>query len=100
MTPLTCGKGLNQLLVSISSPCFPAREVQWLRALLSRFTGPASLLGWPALTLPNGMSKEGLPTGVQLVGRPDSEDCLLVLGHRLEEALGWVKKFPIEPRFP
>jgi aspartyl-tRNA(Asn)/glutamyl-tRNA(Gln) amidotransferase subunit A len=71
-----------------------------IRPLLSRFTRPASLLGWPALTLPNGMSKEGLPTGVQLVGPPDSEDRLLVLGHRLEEALGWVTKFPIEPRFP
>ena len=71
-----------------------------IRALLSRFTRPASLLGWPALSLPNGMSKEGLPTGVQLVGPPDSEERLLILGHRLEEALGWVKKFPIEPRFP
>jgi aspartyl-tRNA(Asn)/glutamyl-tRNA(Gln) amidotransferase subunit A len=71
-----------------------------IRPLLSRFTRPASLLGWPALTLPNGMSKEGLPTGVQLVGPPDSEDRLLLLGHRLEEALGWVTKFQIEPRFP
>jgi aspartyl-tRNA(Asn)/glutamyl-tRNA(Gln) amidotransferase subunit A len=71
-----------------------------IRPLLSRFTRPASLLGWPALTLPNGMSKEGLPTGVQLVGPPDSEERLLILGHRLEEALGWVTKFQIEPRFP
>ena len=71
-----------------------------IRALLSRFTRPASLLGWPALSLPNGISKKGLPTGVQLVGPPDSEERLLILGHRLEEALGWVKKFPVEPRFP
>jgi aspartyl-tRNA(Asn)/glutamyl-tRNA(Gln) amidotransferase subunit A len=71
-----------------------------IRPLLSRFTRPASLLGWPALTLPNGMSKEGLPTGIQLVGPPDSEERLLILGHRLEEASGWVKKFPIEPCFP
>ncbi|MBP1723551.1 MAG: Asp-tRNA(Asn)/Glu-tRNA(Gln) amidotransferase GatCAB subunit [Deltaproteobacteria bacterium] len=71
-----------------------------IRAMLSRFTRPASLLGWPALSVPNGMSKEGLPTGVQFVGPPDSEERLLTLGHRLEEALGWVKKFPIEPRFP
>jgi aspartyl-tRNA(Asn)/glutamyl-tRNA(Gln) amidotransferase subunit A len=71
-----------------------------IRPLLSRFTRPASLLGWPALTLPNGMSGEGLPTGIQLVGPPDSEERLLILGQRLEEALGWVKKFPIEPRFP
>ncbi len=71
-----------------------------IRPLLSRFTRPASLLGWPALTLPNGVSEEGLPTGIQFLGPPDSEECLLVLGHRLEEALEWVKRFPIEPRFP
>jgi aspartyl-tRNA(Asn)/glutamyl-tRNA(Gln) amidotransferase subunit A len=71
-----------------------------IRALLSRFTRPASLLGWPALTLPNGMSEEGLPTGIQLVGPPDSEERLLILGHRLEEALGRAKKLPIEPLFP
>jgi len=71
-----------------------------IRPLLSRFTRPASLLGWPALTLPNGVSEEGLPTGIQFLGPPDSEERLLVLGHRLEEALEWVKRFPIEPRFP
>ncbi len=71
-----------------------------MRSLLSRFTRPASLLGWPALSLPNGRSKEGLPTGVQLVGPPDSEERLLLLGHRLEEAAGWVNEFRIEPRFP
>lgn len=80
--------------IEIQGQSFP------IRPLLSRFTRPASLLGWPALTLPNGMSKEGLPTGVQLVGPPDSEERLLILGHRLEEALGWVTKFQIEPRFP
>jgi aspartyl-tRNA(Asn)/glutamyl-tRNA(Gln) amidotransferase subunit A len=84
--------GADQL--EIQGQSFP------IRPLLSRFTRPASLLGWPALTLPNGMSEEGLPTGIQFVGPPDSEERLLILGHRLEEALGWVKKFPIEPCFP
>ena len=62
--------------------------------------GYLNWLGWPALTLPNGKSEEGLPTGVQLVGPPDGEERLLVLGHRLEEALGWAAKFPIQARFP
>ena len=84
--------GTDQL--EIQGQSFP------FRSLLSRFARPASLLGWPALTLPNGMSKEGLPIGVQLVGPPDSEERLLILGHRLEEALGWVTKLQIEPRFP
>ena len=66
------------------------------RAVLSRFTRPFNLLGWPALTVPNGLTSEGLPTGVQIAGPPDSEWRLLVLGHRLEEALGLVDKLGIE----
>jgi len=68
-----------------------------LRPLLSSFTRPANLLGWPALTLPNGISENGLPTGVQLMGQKDSEDRLFKLGHQLEQALGWVSKLGIEP---
>ena len=67
------------------------------RPLLSSFTRPASLLGWPALTLPNGVSEEGLPTGIQLMGMKDSEERLFNLGHQLEKALGWVPKLGIEP---
>ena len=67
------------------------------RALLSSFTRPANLLGWPALTLPNGVSEEGLPTGIQLMGMKDSEERLFNLGHQLEKALGWVPKLGIEP---
>jgi aspartyl-tRNA(Asn)/glutamyl-tRNA(Gln) amidotransferase subunit A len=68
------------------------------RPLLSSFTRPANLLGWPALTLPNGLSEEGLPTGVQLMGLQDSEERLFNLGHQLEQALGWVSKLGIEPK--
>ena len=57
----------------------------------------ANLLGWPALALPNGISENGLPTGVQLMGQKDSEDRLFKLGHQLEQALGWVSKLGIEP---
>ena len=67
------------------------------RALLSSFTRPANLLGWPALSLPNGVSEEGLPTGVQLMGMKDSEERLFNLGHQLEKAMGWVQKLGIEP---
>jgi len=67
------------------------------RPLLSSFTRPANLLGWPALTLPNGISEEGLPTGVQLMGLKDSEERLFNLGHLLEQAMGWVSKLGIEP---
>jgi aspartyl-tRNA(Asn)/glutamyl-tRNA(Gln) amidotransferase subunit A len=67
------------------------------RALLARFTRPFNLLGWPALSVPNGVSTEGLPTGVQIVGPPDTESRLLIVGQRIEQALGLAATLSIEP---
>jgi aspartyl-tRNA(Asn)/glutamyl-tRNA(Gln) amidotransferase subunit A len=84
----------GQSTIEIGGKSFPFRPA------LSRFTRPFNLLGWPALTLPNGISDEGLPTGVQIAGPPDSEERLLILGYQLEKALGFVDKLGIEPRYP
>ncbi|CAB3793664.1 amidase [Pararobbsia alpina] len=46
-----------------------------------------SLLGTPALTLPVGNGPNGLPIGVQLVGRRDSDRVLLDVARRLERAV-------------
>jgi aspartyl-tRNA(Asn)/glutamyl-tRNA(Gln) amidotransferase subunit A len=79
-------------VIQIGGEVFPYRPV------LSRFTRPINLLGWPALTVPNGVDDEGLPTGVQIVGLPDREVRLFILGHQVEQALGWVAKLGIEVR--
>ncbi|HLY20448.1 MAG TPA: amidase [Bryobacteraceae bacterium] len=47
-----------------------------------------NLLGLPAVVLPFGMSSEGLPIGVQLVGRPYEEELILELAERLETLRG------------
>jgi aspartyl-tRNA(Asn)/glutamyl-tRNA(Gln) amidotransferase subunit A len=52
-----------------------------------RFTGPFNLTGQPAISIPGGGTAEGLPIGVQLVGRPYAEVDLLRLAARLEPAL-------------
>ncbi len=44
----------------------------------------ANALGLPALVLPAGRSREGLPIGVQLIGRPYSEEALFAAGAALE----------------
>jgi len=49
---------------------------------------PFNLLGLPALVVPFGLGEEGLPIGVQLVGRPWEEELLLEIGERLEGARG------------
>jgi amidase len=48
----------------------------------------ANVLGLPALTIPMAVSREGLPIGIQLVGRPYEDELLLELAIRLEEARG------------
>jgi aspartyl-tRNA(Asn)/glutamyl-tRNA(Gln) amidotransferase subunit A len=41
-------------------------------------------MGFPALALPCGRARAGLPMGLQLVGRPFEENLLFFLGERLE----------------
>lgn len=48
----------------------------------------ANVLGLPAVTLPVMLSSGGLPVGIQLVGRPFSDELLLEVALRLEEARG------------
>lgn len=48
-------------------------------------TIPASLAGLPAMSVPAGLSSEGLPIGVQLIGPARSDATLLALAHQMEE---------------
>jgi len=54
-----------------------------------RYTSPASLAGLPALSVPCGFSKAGLPIGVQIVGRPFAEATLFTVGRAYEAATEW-----------
>jgi aspartyl-tRNA(Asn)/glutamyl-tRNA(Gln) amidotransferase subunit A len=47
-----------------------------------------NLLGLPALTVPFTLDQQGMPVGVQIVGRPWEEEALLELGVTLETARG------------
>jgi Asp-tRNA(Asn)/Glu-tRNA(Gln) amidotransferase A subunit family amidase len=47
-----------------------------------------NLLGFPALVVPMGFSEEGLPIGVQIVGRPWEEELVLAIAAALEEGRG------------
>ena len=76
-------------------PAFHHREREWQTdgKPISLFEAmmpvtPWNLLGMPALAIPFGKSKEGLPIGVQLIGRPYEEELILEVAARLEEARG------------
>jgi amidase len=57
-----------------------------------------TLTGCPALSLPCGFTRSGLPVGLQLVGPPRGEAALLAAAALLEEQLGLAHLLPIEPR--
>jgi aspartyl-tRNA(Asn)/glutamyl-tRNA(Gln) amidotransferase subunit A len=48
---------------------------------------PWTLMGWPAITLPSGLSKEGLPLGIQLVGAPFAETVLFSVARWAESQI-------------
>jgi Asp-tRNA(Asn)/Glu-tRNA(Gln) amidotransferase A subunit family amidase len=86
-----------------SVPAFRHGERQW--TIDDRTVGYAeaftycqifNLLGNPAVVLPVGRSPEGLPVGVQLVGRPFEDLRLLTVARKLEEALGPWRPPPVE----
>jgi amidase len=47
-----------------------------------------NLLGFPAVVVPGGFSEDGLPIGVQIVGRPWEEEVVLAVAAALEKAGG------------
>jgi amidase len=65
----------------------------WTSGVLSSRTCPFcwmwNLLGWPAMSVPAGLSGAGLPMGAQLLGRPGDEGTLLRLGAQLEGVERW-----------
>ncbi|MDX2100559.1 MAG: amidase [Leptolyngbyaceae cyanobacterium bins.59] len=50
---------------------------------------PFNASGQPAITLPTGFTSEGVPVGVQLVGRPADESTLIALAAQLEQENPW-----------
>ncbi|MDD3629070.1 MAG: Asp-tRNA(Asn)/Glu-tRNA(Gln) amidotransferase subunit GatA [Actinomycetota bacterium] len=53
---------------------------------------PANIAGLPAVSIPAGLSGEGLPIGVQIIGNTLREDNVLKVAYSLEKAIGFDKK--------
>jgi len=54
-----------------------------------RFTAPYDFNGAPTLSVPCGLSRDGLPLSLQFVGKPLGEPLLCRLGHAYEQATAW-----------
>src|SRR5262247_1190379 len=52
------------------------------------FTVTVNMAGLPGISVPGGLSADGLPLGLQLIGRPFDEEALFSLAHVVEQAAG------------
>jgi aspartyl-tRNA(Asn)/glutamyl-tRNA(Gln) amidotransferase subunit A len=52
------------------------------------FTVTVNLAGLPGISVPGALSDQGLPLGLQLIGRPFDEETLFSLAHIIEQAAG------------
>jgi Asp-tRNA(Asn)/Glu-tRNA(Gln) amidotransferase A subunit family amidase len=55
------------------------------------------LLGFPALAVPAGFTSDGVPVGIELMGRPFSEGMLFKFGYAYEQGTHHRKSPPLTP---
>ncbi|MCX5697476.1 MAG: Asp-tRNA(Asn)/Glu-tRNA(Gln) amidotransferase subunit GatA [Candidatus Omnitrophica bacterium] len=58
------------------------------------YTISVNLAGIPAISIPCGFTKKGLPVGLQILARPFSEEAILRVAHAYEQATEWHKMRP------
>jgi len=58
------------------------------------FTISVNLAGVPAISIPCGFTKAGLPIGLQLIGKPFDEATILKVAHAFEQATEWHRRKP------
>jgi aspartyl-tRNA(Asn)/glutamyl-tRNA(Gln) amidotransferase subunit A len=61
---------------------------------ITRFTRPVNYLGVPALSIPCGFTRSGLPVGLQLIGRSFDEATLLRIGAAFQRATDFHARVP------
>jgi aspartyl-tRNA(Asn)/glutamyl-tRNA(Gln) amidotransferase subunit A len=80
---------LNQEISRIGAHDYPTR------ALLLRHNRPANLAGTPSLTVPCGLTRAGLPIGLQIMAGVSSESTLLRIANTFERARPQTRRPPL-----
>ena len=84
----------------VTAPRILAQEVQagevsiGTTAALTQYTRPYNITGSPAISVPCGFSRDGLPIGLQLAGRAFDEATVLRVAHAYEQATEWHQRRP------
>jgi aspartyl-tRNA(Asn)/glutamyl-tRNA(Gln) amidotransferase subunit A len=87
--------GRDALLTpTLPMAAIPLADVDESTTPLAAFTRAANYLGACALSLPAGLSTEGLPIGMQLIGAPFTETKLVAIGQAFQRATDWHLRRP------
>lgn len=90
-------------LVVPTAQCFPfSKEIHWPKEVAGRTVDTyhrwmevvifASLMGCPAISVPVGFNQQGLPMGMQIIGRPQEDFEVLQLAYEYEKITQWNTK--------
>ena len=75
-------------------PAPPLDEIDETTSPLSRLTRAANYLDLPGISVPCGLTKDGLPVGLQILGGPRDEAAVVALGAAFEKVSGWNGRAP------
>ena len=75
-------------------PAPPLEQIDETTSPLSRLTRAANYLDLPGISAPMGLTKDGLPAGLQILGRPRDEASVVALGAAFERVSGWNGRAP------
>jgi aspartyl-tRNA(Asn)/glutamyl-tRNA(Gln) amidotransferase subunit A len=92
--------------VPIAAPLIAEDQViidgqkETVRSALVRLNRPSNLTGHPAISIPCGFTRDGLPVGLQLIGPKWGEATLLAIAFAFEQATDWHTRNPTFPAAP
>jgi aspartyl-tRNA(Asn)/glutamyl-tRNA(Gln) amidotransferase subunit A len=78
----------------IAAPAIEGHDAVEQAGLLTRFTAPFNLTGLPALSIPCGFTKDGLPIGLQIISKAWWDAKVLNAGYAFEQATEWHTQHP------
>ena len=81
------------VLPTVAETALPLSDIDEMSPLPGYLTRPVNYLGLCGLSLPSGLH-EGLPMGVQFIGKPFDERTVLQIGKRFQEATGFHRLRP------
>lgn len=78
----------------IAAPAIAGNDAVEQAARLTRFTAPFNLAGLPAISIPCGFTKAGLPIGLQIISKPWFDAKVLNAAYAYEQATEWHEQRP------